>query len=155
MRHFVRQDNQMKGVALLANPAKELLSQFKNEKNKLERYKNQLVELNSLATSTTSQLKDIVVTSSNTNTFDNQMARISDLKTEIANQSLLVSIEMQKLKYYVNSLSDDKYVSVIKLRYFEDLPWFEVQEEMGCSERAMYSYHGLALKEINKMMDVQ
>lgn len=152
MRHFVRQDNQMKGVVLLANPAKELLSQFKHEKNKLERYKNQLVELNSLVTSTTSQLKDIVVTSSKNNSFDDQLARISDLKTEIANQSLVVNIEMQKVKYYVNSLSDDKYVSVIKLRYFEDLAWYEVQEEMRCSDRAVYRYHGLALKELNEMM---
>lgn len=114
----------------MTNLAKEKLLKFSNEQQKLQRYKDQLIELNAIATNTTTELKKVVVTSSKSNSFDDQLARISDLKSEIIKQSIVVNAEQQELKYYVNSLSDESYVEVITLRYFDNLPWFEVWQDM-------------------------
>lgn len=138
----------------MTNLAKEKLLKFSNEQQKLQRYKEQLVELNAIATNTTTELKKVVVTSSKSNSFDGQLARISDLKSEIIKQSIVVNAEQQELKYYVNSLSDESYVEVITLRYFDNLPWFEVCQDMHCSQSKMYRLHDAALKELNEMMKV-
>ena len=138
----------------MTNLAKEKLLKFSNEQQKLQRYKEQLVELNAIATNTTTELKKVVVTSSKSNSVDGQLARISDLKSEIIKQSIVVNAEQQELKYYVNSLSDESYVEVITLRYFENLPWFEVWQDMHCSQSKMYRLHDAALKELNEMMKV-
>ena len=131
--------------------AKDKLNHYRRNKNKIQRYKEQLIELQALTTSTTSHLNLVTVTGSKKQSYDDNMAKLVDMRDEIVDQTMQLELQEQELKMYVNNLSSDRLVKLIELRYFEDMSWDEIAHDMCVSKRSAHSQHGQALRELTDM----
>ncbi len=131
--------------------AKDRLREYRKNKNKMIRYTEQLVELQALTTSTTSHLNLVTVTGGKKRSYDDNMAKLVDMRDEIVDQAMRLELQEQELKMYVNNLSSDRLVELIKLRYFEDMSWDEIAHDMHISKRSAHSQHGQALRELTDM----
>ena len=78
--------------------AKDKLNHYRRNKNKIQRYKEQLVELQALTTSTTSHLNLVTVTGSKKQSYDDNMAKLVDMRDEIVDQTMQLELQEQELK---------------------------------------------------------
>ncbi len=74
----------------------------------------------------------------------------ADIKQEIVVQLVELEQEQHRLSYYV-TLLEKRQAQVIRLAYFEGLPWEEVAEKVGVAVRTVHKIKNQALSQLAEM----
>lgn len=74
----------------------------------------------------------------------------SDIKKEIVLQLVELEQVQERLEYYT-SLLEKRQALVIRLAYFEGLPWDEVAEKAGAAVRTVHKIKNQALTQLAEM----
>lgn len=74
----------------------------------------------------------------------------ADTTEEIVVQLVELEQEQSRLEYYT-SLLEKRQAQVIRLSYFEGLPWDEVAKEVGVAVRTVHKIKNQALEQLAKM----
>lgn len=74
----------------------------------------------------------------------------ADIKEEIVVQLVELEWEQERLEYYT-SLLEKRQALVIRLAYFEGLPWDEVAKEAGAAVRTVHKIKNQALEQLAEM----
>jgi len=74
----------------------------------------------------------------------------ADLEREIVDQLVKLEEEQRRLDYYV-SLLGEREAAVIRLAYFEGLPWEEVAEKTNVIVRTVHKIKNRALEQLAEM----
>lgn len=83
--------------------------------------------------------------------MDDIVAKIADLKTEIANDTKKLIERRKTIRCAINELDDIRFQTVLELRYLNGLEWDELARKIGYERRYILKIHGWALKELDKI----
>jgi RNA polymerase sigma factor (sigma-70 family) len=72
----------------------------------------------------------------------------SDLITEYEEQVNEQNIHMLEIENAIRALTDERYRTVLSMRYLDGRSWGYIAEHMGYDLRWVYRLHGRALKKI-------
>lgn len=74
----------------------------------------------------------------------------ADLKKEIVEQLVELEQEQRRLEYYI-SLLEKRQSLVLRLAYFERMPWDEVAQKAGVTTRTIHKIKNHALDQLAEM----
>lgn len=130
--------------------AKEYLYQLKDVDNLINTYQEEADMLMTRLTSTTQQIKEVNVLSSNQNNFEETIAKVIDLRNEINKQiDRYVDMKIQARKT-VERIQPLKYQTVLIKYYFQNKTFEQTAVEMEKSYQWVCELHGRALQEFEK-----
>ncbi len=133
--------------------AKEYLSQARYLDNRIASKREQIQNLNDLATKCTSTWSDMPRSQ---NTGRSRMADCVMAIIELENQISADMLELVNLKKEItetiNKIENAEYKTLLEKRYLCFITWEEISTDMGISIRNIYRIHGQALKEIAKFI---
>lgn len=128
--------------------AKEYLSQYRDEKLKVERMGDQIKELEALSeyasprfSTSSSKISDKV---------GNNAAKIADKKKELE-RLISKSLELMKeIEACINRVKDERYRYILTERYINQQKWESIAEGLGELDLSwVHKLHGRALEKID------
>lgn len=130
--------------------AKEYLNQAYHADRRIESKLSQIESLKSLATRVTSVFSDMPHSPMPDNHhLEKTIADIIDLENEILNDvSELVDLK-REIKNAVNQVQNEKYRTLLELRYLNFLTWEQIAVNLNFSIQHTYRIHDEALKKIS------
>ena len=133
---------------------KSYLRQIKILDTKINRRMEQLSEIKSLATRVTSVITpDRVQTSGPGNNLENAMVRYLDIENEVKKTIDEYVETKNRIIKEIEQLSDDRFISVLSMRYLDYLPWEDIADELYMSERQVFRIHGKALIAFSELLE--
>lgn len=127
--------------------AKEYLSQAKYIDNRIASKREQIQNLNDLATKCTSTWSDMP---GSTNQGGSRMAdcvmKIIDLEEQIS-EEMVKLIELKKeIADTINTIENDEYKTLLEKRYLCWMTWEKIAVDMNYSAQHIHRLHGNALR---------
>lgn len=84
-------------------------------------------------------------------TMSDIIDHIADLEAEIATDTDELVGKQQEIKHLINCVDNEKYKTLLELRYLNHYDWQKIADKMHFSYRYTTKMHGWALKEIEKI----
>lgn len=132
--------------------AREFLRSLRRADELINRKLLQLEELRTTAESITMTLtQDVVQTSRNTSRED-LLVKIIDLDYEINSAIDKYADDKREAMRIIDTLEDDRLISILYRRYLERQPWEQIAVEMSYTYRRVTQLHGMALQELDKII---
>lgn len=107
----------------------------------------------SMATQATQRLKDVqVLTSRRPGKQEDLMVKCVEVSIEIDKKTLLLLELQNEARGLIEGLKDDRYRTILTLRYLLGRSWGYIAEHMGYSIRQVHRLHGEALLAFSRNM---
>jgi DNA-directed RNA polymerase specialized sigma subunit len=129
---------------------KRYLNQLRTYQFIIDHKLAELYRLETMATKTTVALQGDRVQTSPSDKLSEAMAKIVDLKDEIAEGYNEYIEKRRVIMGQIESLEDDEYKKVLILRYDECLPFDKMPERLSMSRRTVFRIHDKALDAFEK-----
>lgn len=133
--------------------AKEYLLQARYLDNRIASKREQIQNLNDLATKCTSTWSDMPRSQPNGRSrMADCVVQIIDLENEISADMLELINLKKEITETINKVDNIEYKTLLEKRYLCFITWEQISDDMGISLRNIYRIHGQALKEIAKFI---
>lgn len=129
--------------------AKEYLLQARYLDNRIASKREQIQNLNDLATKCTSTWSDMPRSQPNGRSrMADCIMRIIELEEEISNDMLELINLKKEITETINKLENDEYKTILEKRYLCWLTWEQIAVDMNYSVMHIHRLHGEALKRV-------
>ena len=134
--------------------AKQYLNQIRKYEVLITNKEEQLKALQARAVSTTAQMGgERVQTSSSHDTHERIMVAILDLENELSTKiNDYIKLKKEVIKV-IDQLQEATHIDILYKRYISFKKWDDIADDMGYSIQAIFKIHGIALLEIQKIID--
>ena len=130
---------------------KEFLRQYTNANNSINTKLDQISQLRSLATKSTTVLSDSKVSSGiSHDKIPKIVAKIIDMERQVDEEIDALQDIKKSVIDVIYNIDDAKLREVLERRYINDQKWEHIAFEMGYDIRWIYRMHGQALCRIQK-----
>ena len=130
---------------------KEFLRQYTNANNSINTKLDQISQLRSLATKSTTVLSDSKVSSGiSHDKIPKIVAKIIDMERQVDEEIDALQDIKKSVIDVIYNIDDAKLREVLERRYINDQKWEQIAFEMGYDIRWIYRMHGQALCRIQK-----
>lgn len=130
---------------------KEFLRQYTNANNSINTKLDQISQLRSLATKSTTVLSDSKVSSGiSHDKIPKIVAKIIDMERQVDEEIDALQDIKKTVVDVIYNIDDAKLREVLERRYINDQKWEQIAFEMGYDIRWIYRMHGQALCRIQK-----
>ena len=129
--------------------AKEYLKRGLFLNKHIEAKIEQVAMLNAMAIKTTPTLSDMPSSGNHDNSkMENTILKIISLQDEINDEIDRLVDTKKEVMNVIENVEESEERLVLTLRYLNFLPWEQVAQRMGCSERNVHNLHGRALEHV-------
>ena len=130
---------------------KEFLRQYTNANNSINTKLDQISQLRSLATKSTTVLSDSKVSSGMSHDkIPKIVSKIIDMERQVDEEIDALQDIKKSVIDVIYNIDDAKLREVLERRYINDQKWEQIAFEMGYDIRWIYRMHGQALCRIQK-----
>ena len=84
------------------------------------------------------------------NGLDEQVARIDALERRAAKARQKALDLAEQIEDMIDALDDNRYKTVLSLRYLKGYSWVKVSMEMNYAEKYLFALHGKAIEELRR-----
>ena len=84
------------------------------------------------------------------NGLDEQIARIDALERKAAKARQKALDLAEEIEDMIDSLEDNRYKTVLSMRYLKGFSWVKVAMEMNYAEKYVFALHGKAIEELRR-----
>jgi len=133
------------------NPAKVYLQSYNLAKVRLRAVTMELADryYDAARVGSAAMDADRVTSSPSGDGLMNATIRLIEVEDNLNRQRDMLQSLMRGVLETINSLSDDRYKTLLYMRYIRCMPWSMIRREMHYEERWCYEIHGRALAEVN------
>lgn len=133
--------------------AKAYLGRIRELNRTIDRKLDRATTLKALAMKTTQAMKDAGSMGSGADKISGAMNKYIDLSAEI-DRDIDRLVEMQQEAYaLLGKIRNQKYYTVLDMRYLKYKGFEQIGVEMGCSRRWAEKLHGRALEVFDKVLE--
>ena len=79
--------------------------------------------------------------------------RLIDKQNQLVEQYIKLTEKRAEIRETVYRLEDNREIQVLYLRYFRNMRWEDIAEQLGYTKRQTTNIHGLALLHIQKLIN--
>lgn len=133
------------------NP-KEFLQQAYYAQREVDIKLEQIIRLQSLATKTTSTLKNVPCGKSLCSVVENAVTSIEEQTTRLANEVKKMLEVIEKISATISLVENPQERIILKYRYLCCLPWATIAFLVKASERNVFLIHNQALKNFSNVL---
>lgn len=134
--------------------ARDYFSEIERKERILQNKKEDLEELQAMATSVNKPLgKDNVKSSGEKDKLGEMVCNITELKKEIEQLQVEVVNLKHDIKDKIYQLDDDKKIFIIKKRYFDNLGWDEISSLLDRSYHHIHKIHKRAMADLDTLLE--
>lgn len=136
------------------NPAKEMLSGYREMLRRRDELAEEIAESFGRATSCTVRLKPVTVSggSASYDRIADDVLRNISARERLEAKERELSQKLSEILRLIDLVQDEQQKTVLTMRYIRGKPWGKIAEEIHCEKRHVFRLHGLALVEINKKL---
>ena len=135
------------------NPAKVYLQRYRWLKKEKDTLAAEVRELYASATRITASTDGIKVQSSGIyDKMAENVVRAADAAARLTDAERRIDEQLRDILSLIDGLSDERYRTVLLLRYIRCESWVKISMEMDYQEAQIYRLHGKALKELNEIL---
>ena len=144
-----------RGQERTENPAKRFLRRYIWLRKQRDAIREEIREHYDNVTRCTVRLSPIKVSGSG-GAYD-RMAEdicvIVDTKDRLEHVCYKLDCQIAEIMDAIDALSDERYRTILLMRYIRSYSWIQISMEMGYQEAQIYRLHGKALQELNEILE--
>lgn len=135
--------------------AKQYLQQYRRCKKRLRRLQEQIAELNDLVDGLSAPQVDgdRVQSSHDPDRMGEVIARKSDLEEELMVEIGNTLDMLNEIEATINAIKNVDYQTLLQKRYIRLETWEVIAEDMHYTSRWLFTMHGRALIEVEKLIN--